>query len=162
MITYIDKGPGLDARITQAGHWAVNVNGVWHASDDGVVQTLIDSYTLDQAKDWVKKQIDAHAAGLRDAKTRGVSPAEMASWALKKIEAADFRRGVAAPMLSAEALSRGVTVNSIVTRVENNATAYMHAESAIAGAAGRHKDAIDALTTFADVLAYNWRNGWPV
>lgn len=162
MITYTEKGYGLHAAIIAAGHTLVQHNGAWIASDPAAVQTIINNYSLAQTKAEVKQAVDAHAAGLRDAKTRGVSPAEMASWALKKIEAADFRRGVAAPMLSAEALSRGVTVNSIVTRVENNATAYMHAESAIAGAAGRHKDAIDALTTFADVLAYNWRNGWPV
>jgi hypothetical protein len=34
-------------------------------------------------------------------------------------------------------------------------------EADIAGVAGRHCDAVRACTTFADLLAYDWRAGWP-
>lgn len=44
MITYIEKGHGLHAAITSAGHWLVQVDGVWQSSDDIAVQQIIDTY----------------------------------------------------------------------------------------------------------------------
>lgn len=163
MIKYVNK-PGLDAHLAKSSHWAINVNGVWHTSNDVEVQHLIDTYTLDQAKDWVKKQIDAYAAELLNARMAGVSPAEMASWPMKYAEAVAYRKNpspASAPMLNAEAAVRGVTLESIVARVEANAPQYMMLEATYRGAAGKHKDAIMAAATFEEIRNYDWRIGWP-
>lgn len=43
-ITYIEKGAGLHDAVRAAGHWLVQVNGVWQSSNDAAVQAIIDSY----------------------------------------------------------------------------------------------------------------------
>lgn len=164
MINYADKGPGLEAYITESGHWAVNVNGVWHTSNDAVVQALIDGYTLNHAKEWVKQRIDNHAAELRNKFTAGIGYAEMASWGLKQQEATAYRlsgQAADAPLLAAEAIVRSVGIETLVVRVETNAARFMALEANIAGISGKHKDTVTAFVNFEGLLNYNWRTGWP-
>ena len=56
-----------------------------------------------------------------------------------------------------EADARGVPLAAIVSRVISSAEAYQMAEAVIAGLAGKHKDAVNALQTRDELLAYDWR-----
>lgn len=103
--------------------------------------------------------IDAHANALRNSMTADTTPAEMASWGIKRGEALAYAGDPAAcPMLAAEAAARGVPLTAIVNRVLTAAAALSAAEAAIAGTAGRHKDAVRAA---ADPAGYDWSAGWP-
>lgn len=164
MITYTEKGAGLHELISAAGHWMQQADGVWVSSDDVAVQALIDGYTLEQAKAFHKAEITAHAKALRDKVVSAVSAGEMAAWSIKQAEARKYAAtGLAsdAPMLSAEAEARGVTVADIVARVGGNAARFATLEARIGGNDGRHRDALDALTTFEAVSAYDYSTGWP-
>lgn len=141
MINYVYKGPSLDEHILKSGHWAININGVWHTSDEAAVQALIDGYTIGQTQDWVCRQIDDHARMLRDKVVVGVSAAELASWTIKQSEAAAFQAtglATSAPTLGQEAQARGVSLAAIVARVAQNAPVFLSLEATIAGTAGRH------------------------
>ncbi len=120
--------------------------------------------TLSQAQDRICRAIDAHATALRNAATDGIAPAEMAAWPIKRAEAARFAEtgdAADAPILAAEAVARGVPLASIAARVQSNAAQLAMLEAAIAGTAGRHRDAVRAMTTSGDVLDYDWQAGWP-
>lgn len=164
MINYVDK-PGLSDAIRLAGHALREENGVMTSSDDAAVQAIIDAYSLADAAAARCLEIDAHAVGLRDKAVRGIAVGEMASWPIKRAEALAVAAGgsaAAAPMLAAEAAGRGVALTAIVDRVLANAAGLATLEAAIAGACGRHKDAVRALGAFADIAAYDWSAGWPV
>jgi hypothetical protein len=105
--------------------------------------------------------IDAHANGLREAATAGITAAEMAGWPIKRAEAIAYQGDQqACPLLSEEAAARGVTLQEIVDLVLANAARYAALEAAIAGVAGRHKDAVRAMTEDA-ARTYDWSIGWP-
>lgn len=164
-IAYADKGVGLQEAIRIAGYMLRQHNGVWMSSDDIAVQAIIDAYPLSAAQDEVIGMIDAHAKLLRDQVVVNTSPAEMASWPIKQAEARAHQISgldADAPMLSIEAQARGVMVATLVSKVLGKAAQLSQLEAEIAGAAGRHGDAIKALTTFDAVLAYDWRTGWPL
>ncbi|MDP2431264.1 MAG: XkdW family protein [Pseudomonadota bacterium] len=104
--------------------------------------------------------IDAHANGLRETMTVGVTSAEMAAWAIKRAEALAYAGDpTACPMLAAEAAARGVPLAAIIERVLRNAALLAAAEATIAGVAGRHKDAVRAAV---DPAGYDWSQGWPL
>lgn len=44
MIRYTEKGYGLHLAIQAAGHWLMQIDGVWKSDDDEAVQTIIDNY----------------------------------------------------------------------------------------------------------------------
>ena len=44
MIKYVEKGIGLHDAIRQAGHWLEQMDGQWVASNDQIVQKIIDEY----------------------------------------------------------------------------------------------------------------------
>lgn len=164
MITYTEKGAALHDALAAAGHWLRQVNGVWVADDDAAVQAIIDAYPLVACQAEIIAAIDAHARALRDAVVAGISPAEMASWSIKRAEAqATTASGDAAdaPMLAIEAAARGIPLQAVVDLVRAKAAALSTLEAAIAGTAGRHADAVRACTSFADALAYDWSTGWP-
>ncbi len=62
-INYIEKGSGLHAAITAAGHWLRQVDGgVWISDNDAVVQAIIDAYNaLPDAKITKVNEIKAEA-----------------------------------------------------------------------------------------------------
>jgi hypothetical protein len=121
----------------------------------------------DLATSKLKRQgeIDAYAAGLRNRVVRGRSAGEMASWALKLNEARAYTSTsdpLQAPTLSAIASIRGITLADLAGRVLANSKPFLQAEAAIDGIRGKHCDAIDAMTTVADIITYDWHSGWPV
>lgn len=135
------------------------VDGVLVSDDDAACQAIIDGYTLADAQAAVIAAIDAHAKALRDQVVAPYSAAEMASWPIKLQEA---RGQKGSEILAAEATARGITQQALIAKVEAKAAAFMQIEGAISGVAGKHQDAVNALTTFADVAAYDWRRGWPL
>lgn len=164
MIEYTEKGYGLHQKIASAGYALRQENGAWVSSDDAAVQAIIDGYTLDDAKAYRAEQISAHAKTLRDKVISAISAGEMASWPIKLAEARAFAQGATAeqcPMLSGEAASRGVTLAELVAKVAGNATTFAGLESMIAGVDGKHRDAIKACSSFDEVAAYDYLNGWP-
>lgn len=166
-INYIEKGAGLHQKIAKAGYTLMQVNRVWVADDDVAVQAIVDVYTLDECADYIAGQIDDHAQKLRHLATAGSTAEEMASWTIKRAEALLYKstaNPLDAPNLTEEASYRNVTLDKIVDRVLLNASKLSPLESAIAGVAGRHKDAVRdniVLDTFAKKLAYDWSTGWP-
>lgn len=109
--------------------------------------------------------IEAHAYAQRAKVTLPASPQEMASWSLKLAEARAWKASqddADAPMLALEGVLRGTGTADIVARVLENAQGYQRAEGAIAGTCGRHKDAVRALATVEEVLAYDVTAGWPL
>ena len=115
----------------------------------------------DNPKAFMCRMVDAHGTYLRNKVLEGTSPYEAASWPLKVAQAmaltADSK--TSAPILEAEALFRGVTPADIAARVLRNAQALGGLEAALAGVAGKHRDAINALES--GVTEYDWRGGWP-
>lgn len=163
MISYIEKGAGLHTAISSAGHWLAHVDGVWVSSDDEAVQAIIDGYSLAQAQADVCAKIALYAKGLRDKVVADLSPAEMSAWPLKLAEANTYAGDDAAvPMLSIEAAARNCSVPDLVVKVKSKAQQMAQLEAMIAGVDGKHRDAVRALTTFDDVLAYDWSGGWPL
>ncbi|MDP2808651.1 MAG: hypothetical protein Q8O34_00715 [Rhodocyclaceae bacterium] len=164
MIAYAEKGLGLHNKIAALGYWLVDGVDGWVSPDDVAVQSIIDAYTIADSAAHVCTEIDAHAAEMRNRVTAGISPGEMASWAIKRAEAVVYAltgNPADAPLLSLEAQARGVPLADVCARVSANSTALGGLEAAIAGAAGRHRDAVKACATFAEIAAYDWRTGWP-
>lgn len=165
MINFIDKGCGLHERLRDRGCAIHQLDGVWESGNPVAAQAIIDSYPLADTRAEVCARINAHARALRDAAVAGISPAEMAGWAIKRAEAAAYTasgNAADAPVLAAEAAARGVTLSAIVLRVSANALALAMLEAAIAGVSGKHRDAVNALGTFGAVLGYDYSAGWPV
>lgn len=109
--------------------------------------------------------VDNLAGDIRRKVTGGrAHPAEMAMWPAKIAEAREYLAAPGSPptppMLRVEANARGITVDALAERVMNNANAHALAEAFIAGVAGKHKDALRALATVEDVLAYDIDAGW--
>ncbi len=112
-----------------------------------------------------KDEIDAYASGLRNRAIRGRSAGELASWAIKLVEARNYSAtgdALQAPMLAAIAAIRGMALADLVGRVITQSALYVQAEAAIDGIRGKHCDAIDAMATVAEIVLYDWHSGWPV
>lgn len=107
---------------------------------------------IDQIKAEIKGHIDAFAAYKR-IKLAGKPSPEYAAWPIKLAEA----KNGGGPLLQMEADARGVPMAAIVSRVISSSEAYQVAEAQIAGLAGKHKDAVNALQTRDELLAYDWR-----
>ena len=100
--------------------------------------------------------IDARARADRDAIVAGTSPAEMASWPIKRQEALAYTASgdpADAPMLSAEAAARRIALDALVTIVANKSLALGGAEAAIAGKYGRLSDEAKVAQSLADLDA---------
>lgn len=143
------------------------VNGEF-ASDPVVAQAFINGYTeadaLAYEKARVSADIEAQAARLRDRIVAGVSAAEMSSWPIKRAEAIAFTASASAldaPLLHAEASARGIDLSTLVAMVNGKTAALMALEAQIAGNSGKHRDALDGLTTATAVGAYDYSEGWP-
>lgn len=160
MINYTEKGHGLHEAVRAAGHALRQENNAWTSSNDVAVQAIIDAYTLADAQAAVSDEIDAEAKKIRDRAMKGISPSEMAAWATKYQEAKALQAGgpaADAVNLKAEADFRGVSLANLATKVIQKFNQTANREAKIAGFAGKHKDAVKALTSFAAVLAYDWK-----
>lgn len=108
-------------------------------------------------------EIEEIASAARQRVTGPVSPQEMASWPVKLQQAIAFTESAPETdfeMIAIEARARGVEVIEIASRVISNARGYSAAEARIAGTAGKHRDAVRALTEAGDILAYDTTKGW--
>jgi hypothetical protein len=163
-IEYQEKGAGLHAAIAAAGHWLMQRDGAWIASDDAAVQAIVIGYSLQQAKDWRCNEVALYAKVLRDTLMWLTSPLEAASWPLKLAEArawATSGDATVAPTLAQEASCRGVALAAMCGLVLANAAALAPLEASIAGIDGAHRDAIRVLGSFEAVLAYDYTANWP-
>lgn len=103
------------------------------------------------------------AGDFRRRVTGRAMPSEMATWATK----AQFARAYLAgapfppPLIEQEALARGVPATAVATRIRDKADNFERLEAQLAGAAGKHKDALRALTSVDAILAYDITAGWP-
>jgi hypothetical protein len=141
-----------------------HVDGVPHADNEVAAQALIDGYSLEDYKTHRKGESLVIAKALRDQVVAAISPGEMASWSIKRAEAIAYAQSgnpADAPMLSAEAAVRGITLPAMLVKVQANASSFAAAEAAIGGADGKHRDAIAALTTWEAVRDYDLTAGWP-
>ncbi len=160
MINYTEKGAGLHKAIKDAGHALRQENGAWVASNDAAVQAIIDGFTLADAKAAVGDCIDAEAKRIRAKALKAVDPSEMAAWATKYAEAKALQAGgppADAVNLQAEADFRGITLTQLATKVVQKFNQTANREAKIAGLAGKHKDAVTALGSFAAVNSYDWQ-----
>lgn len=110
------------------------------------------------------EEINMYASGLRNAAVRGRSSGEMASWTMKANEARLYTATGApadAPTLALTAQVRGITLDALVAKVLDQAAPFLQAEAYIDGVRGRHCDAVQAMVDVRDVMAYDWRAGWP-
>lgn len=163
MIDFKSKScDALAFKISAAGHWVVFEDGIPLSSDDKAVQPIIDAFTLVEYKAGKQAQIESHAKVLRDKSLNGVSPAEVAAWSVKLAEAKTFgKAGADTATLAKEAQVRNIPLAELVAKVQANANDFGDREAQIAGVAGKHKDALMALTDFRAVEAYDFTGGWP-
>lgn len=78
---------------------------------------------------------------------------EYGAWPLKLAEA----QAGGGPMLAMEAQARGVPQDELISKVLANAESFQQMEAWIAGTAGKHRDAINALQTREELINYDWR-----
>ena len=124
----------------------------------------IGMQTLADAKANRCAEIDAYAAGLRNAAVRGRSAAEMATWTAKLVEARAYTTTPvpsAAPLLNSIATVRGMALADLVARVLAQSTPFLQAEAYIDGIRGKHCDAVEAMTDVRDIITYDWHADWP-
>ena len=163
MINYIEKGDGLHAKIAKAGFMLREENGDWISSDDAAVQAIIDGYSLTDAKAHKAAEITAFAKEQFDKAIAGISAGEMAGWPILRAEALAYTASgdeADCPSIVQEAADRGITVETLVAKVNANAAYFNGLRAKIAGASGKHRDAVNELTTFDEVVAYDYSAGW--
>lgn len=123
-----------------------------------------DAATVAEIRALVQDAVEAAAAAMRRRFFGPTSAFEAAMWAIKITEAKAFQASglsADAPLLAQEATERGVTLNNLCNKVLNKAATVAAREAKISGVCGKHKDAIAALNTRAELLAYNWQDGFP-
>lgn len=155
----------LQDKIRAAGHWLAEVDGVWQADDADAVQVIIDAFDVAALANARAANVEALATAKRNAVVAPYSPGEMASWPIKRAEALAYQAGgnsADAPNLNAEANARGMALSTLVGKVLQDAARFAGIEAAIAGTSGRHRDAIKAMTTHEQIMAYDYSTGWPL
>lgn len=153
-----DNGLGLIVEFSEGG------GQITSTPDDLAAQAVIDAYTVADEQDYLCAEVSAMAKQLRDRAVADVSAGEMASWPVKRAEAAAYlasRNPGDAPMLSVECAARGISLDAMVAKVEGNAARLAQLEAIIAGVDGRHRDALRACNTFEALAAYDYTTGWP-
>jgi len=155
----------LHERISESGQWVAEVDGVWQASSDADVQAIIDAFDVAALANARAAKVDALATAKRNSVVAPYSPGEMASWPIKRAEALAYQTTsnlADAPNLSIEANARGMALSTLVGKVLQDAARFAGIEAAIAGTSGRHRDAIKAMTTHEQIMAYDYSTGWPL
>lgn len=113
----------------------------------------------------IKRLADEMARQKRDRVVAGISPAEMASWPIKRAEAL-AHQGTGdeskAPALLLESQARGVSLVVLAEKVLAKAAQLAALEAGIAGRCGAIQDAAAVATTDAELLAIDLEAGWPV
>ncbi len=156
---------------------AAGVEWIWNASlsqretkDAAQASIVIAGFTLDMAKANARRMIREHAAELRNTAMAEYSAYEVGAWPLKVGQAKAFvdwddagqlGRKPDSGLLIGEATVAAVTERAVADRIILNSGLAEAFESTVAGVATKHKNAIEPLTTFAAVDAYDWSVGWP-
>lgn len=126
MIKFIDKGPGLQAAIAEAGHYLALLDGVWTSNDDDAVQQIIDSFDqLSYERAELLKQI-ADDFESKVAKLKAGYPAsELLSWDKQEIEARAHLSGGAPSVLIARiAEKRAESTQLLAQKIVSKANAF--------------------------------------
>ncbi len=155
--------PGCMARIEAAGHWVRVVDNELDISSPVIVQSIIDGYTLADAKAERCGQVIEKARETFARATAHIAPAEMAGWPILRAEMLAYMadQNAPCPAMTDEAHDRGCSVADLALRVQANTIKFDALRSAISGTSGRHRDAINTLTTIEAVAAYDITTGWP-
>jgi len=167
--------PGLMAAINAAGYRVdqrdntlIGIRSIDGANGDDIdaaIMAIATVYPVGDAANCVCKHIEALATAKRNAVVAPYSPGEMAAWPIKRTEALAYQDSgnpTDAPNLNAEAQSRGITLATLAQKVIADAQRFSGIEAAIAGASGRHRDDVRALTTHEQIMAYDYTTGWPL
>lgn len=157
--------PVLDDDGKQIGFEQINVpyTPEEDAEADAAEAAWISAQQITAAK--VIAAADRIAKDKRDMVTASTSPAEMASWSIKRAEALDWQSSqlaADAPSLATEAQVRGIALADLVAKVLEKGTLLSQLEAAIAGRCGSIQDAARAATTTAELEAIDLLTGWPV
>lgn len=113
--------------------------------------------TLEQAKAEKIRLINAECEKQLNALVSDYPASERNTWEQKIREAENLiDHGVPATYLSIEATQRGVNVETLAQKVLQKADEYLSAAATITGNRGRHTDAVNSLSTVADVLSYDF------
>lgn len=173
MIQYTEKGEGLHRAIVAAGHWleyragdGYPGEGAWVASDEAVVQAIIDAYPLANYQAELRAKVERHAAAVLDRfmAVLNYSPWEASSWSALEAQARALLAGGdpgQAPKIVSEAQASGKTPAQIAARVVANADALQAFLDAVKAVRTAHKDAISACGSFSDARALDVMTGWP-
>lgn len=112
-----------------------------------------------------QREVDLLAKGKRDAIVATISPAEMASWPIKRSEALMYQASslpADAPTLGLEAEARGIPLAALVTKVLAKAQNLATLEAGISGHCGKLNDQLAACATLTEIAVINIDAGWPV
>lgn len=151
--------PGRWQAVREAG--PIKVDGAWHQQWEVYDLPL----TLAEKVTDIKRQADDIARQKRDQVVAGISPAEMASWPIKRAEAIAYSVSGAeadAPALAIESRVRGVPLLVLADKVLAKAGQLAALEAAIAGRCGAIQDAATAAQSEDELLAIDLEAGWPV
>ncbi len=133
-----------------------------------VLGWAVEDLPLGEARAAIMADADRIAKGKRDGVVAAISPAEMASWPIKRAEALAYdalgvnATDADAPLLAVEAQARGCSTAALVARVLAKANTLSALEAAIAGHCGAIQDQANAAATLADLAAIDVNDGWPV
>ena len=155
----------LQDKIRASGQWVAEVDGVWQSSDDAAVQAIIAAFDVATFANAVCAKIESLATTKRNLVIAPYSPGEMAAWPIKRAEALAYQASANtadAPNLQAEANARGISLPTLVGKVLADAQRFSSIEAAIAGTSGRHRDAVKALPSHAQIMSYDYTIGWPL
>lgn len=144
MITYIEKGSGLHAAINEAGYSLSQIDGVWVASDEAVVQAIIDNYPLAAAI----APLVAAVKTLAYDKIVTFLPA----WKQSNLNARMNE-------LNDERFSRILTDDELL-EIETMRGVWNKVKE-IRQASNFHEAALVALTDFSQISVYNIHTHWP-
>ena len=145
----------MDGDLRDLDPWSARVGAV----------RLSDAQVFEYVRGRLVNAADGLAKAKRDSVVSHISPAEMASWPIKRAEALAYQvSGIVSDALnlSLEAQARGVTLDALASKVLVKATQLAALEAAIAGRCGAIQDTAAAATTLADIEGIDPTVGWPV
>ena len=161
-VTWTEKGRGLVIKLRESGAEVRRFNNVFRSRDPVTAQATIDGYTLAEAQEYAKQQAREFANTQR-ADTSDISALDLINRYESVREAREHNDNPQAitPILDRFAVQTGFNLNQVKTYVINNWQPVIVREVDVSARLKLHEDAIDALTTFAEVSAYDYTTGYP-
>jgi hypothetical protein len=166
-INYTEKGFALHEAIRAAGHRLENIDGVWVASDEAAVQQIIDEFDpLPAAKlaKWREIQVERDRrkdAGYVTAGRRFHSDASSRIQQLGLVIMGASVPPTPWKTLDVDANGAPIFVTLTPALAQGIFATTATADMQVFGAAEAHRAAVYALTTLAEVQAYDFSGGWP-